>query len=86
MSTSVVHVIIQDLSRTVFEGDVMAVSSTSENGPFDILSQHSNFISLIKEEIVLTHLDGSKQKIKLNTGVLRNVDDRVNIFIGVETL
>lgn len=78
--------VIQDLARIVFEGDVAAISSTNDKGPFDILSLHENFITLIKDHVTLTHLDGAKQRIKLNTGVLRNVENSAQIFIGVETL
>jgi F0F1-type ATP synthase epsilon subunit len=86
MTSYVIHVVIQDLARTVFEGDVSAISSINEKGPFDILSFHENFISLIKDQITLTHLEGAKQQIKLNAGVLRNMDNVVQIFIGVDTL
>jgi len=86
MVKSVIHVKIRDLVHTVFEGDVMAITSTNEKGVFDILSSHSNFISLIKDRITLTHLDGTKQQINLNTGVIRNVNNSVEVFLGVEAL
>ena len=86
MIKSVIHVKIRDLAHTLFEGDVMAISSTNEKGAFDILSSHSNFISLIKDKITLTHLDGTKQQINLNAGGLRNMDNAVEVFLGVEAL
>ena len=86
MADSAIRVTIRDLTETVFDGDVMAISSVNEKGPFDILSSHANFISLIKDGITLTHLDGAKQEIKLNAGVIRNADNVVDVFIGVETL
>lgn len=86
MTKSLIHVKIRDLVHTVFDGDVMAISSTNEKGAFDVLSSHSNFICLIKDLIILTHQDGKKQQINLNTGVLRNTDNKVEVFLGVESL
>jgi len=86
MIKSKIHVKIRDLAHTVFDGEVMAISSTNEKGAFDILSSHANFITLIKDRIILTNFDGTKQQINLNTGVLRNTDNSVEVFLGVEAL
>lgn len=86
MAEPTIRAIVRDQSQTLFEGTAIAVSSVNEKGPFDILAHHSNFISLIKDQVTITHTDGSKQMIKLNAGVLRNVDNVVEIYIGVETL
>lgn len=86
MIKSSIHVTIRDLAQKIFEGDVMAISSTNEKGAFDILHSHSNFISLIKDKITLTNLDGTKQQINLKSGVIRNVNNSVEVFLGVESL
>lgn len=76
-------IIIHDLSKIVFEGEAYAVSSTNESGPFDILASHTNFITLIKEYITITLPDRQKKEIKIDSGVLKNIGNRVEVFLGI---
>ncbi len=76
-------VTIHDLSKVVFEGEVYAVSSTNESGPFDILSAHTNFITLIRDYIVLTLPDKQKKELKIDVGVLKNLGNHIEIYLGI---
>ncbi len=76
-------VVVHDLSKIVFEGEVYAVSSTNESGAFDILASHTNFITLIKEYITLTLPDRTKKEIKIDVGVLKNLGNHIEIYLGV---
>ncbi|OGH20056.1 MAG: hypothetical protein A3D74_03995 [Candidatus Levybacteria bacterium RIFCSPHIGHO2_02_FULL_37_13] len=67
----------------MFSDTVKAVSSYNDKGPFDILSEHENFISLIKQKIVIHKLDNKTQEFKIDNGVLRVYKNNVNIFIGI---
>lgn len=67
----------------MFSGTVKTVSSYNEKGPFDILSEHENFISLIKQKIVIHKLDNKIQEFKIDNGVLRVYKNEVNIYIGI---
>ena len=53
--------VIRDRTTLLFQGEVMAVSSFNDKGPFDILPQHANFISIIKKHVVL-HLAKKQEK------------------------
>ena len=74
---------IKNRQGTIFSGAVKAISSYNDKGPFDILSQHENFISIIKEKIVIHNLDNKTQEFKIDNGVLRVYKNEVNIFIGI---
>lgn len=66
----------------VFAGDVYAVSSENEIGPFDILPYHENFISLIARYLII-HLDGGlKKEIEVAKGVLKVKENKLEVFIG----
>ena len=74
---------IKNRQGTMFSDNVKAVSSYNDKGPFDILSEHENFISLIKQKIVIHKLDNKTQEFKIDNGVLRVYKNNVNIFIGI---
>ena len=49
----------------LFDGKAETISSINEKGKFDILAQHANFISLIKEYIKI-NANGSDKEIKIS--------------------
>ena len=51
-------------------------------GLFDILPKHENFISLIKNKIIL-HKGEAVREIKINQGVLKARSDKVNIYLDL---
>lgn len=80
---SKLHVNIKDRGNVFFDGEADAVSTYNELGLFDVLPMHENFISLIKNKIVI-HQDGKVQKeIKIESGLLKSRGDKVNIYLGV---
>ena len=75
--------VIRDRNALLFQGQVEAVSSFNDKGPFDVLSQHENFISLIKKFIII-HLPGKQEKrIDLTSGVLKVKDNSVEVYVGI---
>ncbi len=83
MLNNTLHVTIHDLNKTTYEGDATAVSSVNEIGPFDILGQHENFISIIKGFVRVHQVDGKKVELKIDSGVLKNHNNQITIFLGV---
>lgn len=75
-------VIVRDRSGIVFSGDAQAVSSINEKGPFDILSGHEHFISLIKTSVDI-HLPDGKKSYGLTSGMISVINDEVTILLGV---
>ena len=65
----------------IFEGKALSVSGTNSRGPFDILPMHENFISLIKEKIIIAGSTGQKREIACENGLLEVSENRVRIFI-----
>ena len=78
-------VMVRSRDKTFFNNRVKAISSFNEKGPFDILPQHANFISIIKDSVILHKETGEKEEIKIDGGVVRVFENHVNIFIGVFT-
>ena len=65
--------------------EVFAVTSKNQKGVFDILPEHENFISIIKDFVIVHKKQRDKQEIKIGTGVLRVTNNIVNIFLGMHS-
>ena len=77
-----IRVIIKNRESTLFDGKVNAVSSFNDVGLFDILPIHENFISLIKDKIIL-HNNGAQKEHKIGQGVLKVRENKVNIYLDL---
>lgn len=77
---------VKSPEKIFFEGEVKAISSFNESGRFDVLPQHANFISIIREFLIIYDKAGAKQEIKIDRGVLKVTANKVQVFLGIETL
>ncbi len=68
----------------VFEGQVKNLSSINDKGKFDVLSRHANFISLIRDYLIIRTLDKKEQQINIDSGVMKVVDNQIEVFLGVK--
>jgi F-type H+-transporting ATPase subunit epsilon len=86
LNLEILHVTIRSPEKIVYEGDVKAISSLNERGPFDILGSHGNFISFVRKSITVHETSGSKKEMKIDSGVLKVQANKVDIFLGIEAL
>ncbi|OGH22089.1 MAG: hypothetical protein A3F31_00085 [Candidatus Levybacteria bacterium RIFCSPHIGHO2_12_FULL_38_12] len=75
-------VLIRDRDKTLFHEKVKAISSYNEKGIFDVLPQHTQFITLIKNTIII-YKEDKKEEMKIEGGVMRVHENNVDIYIGV---
>lgn len=80
-----IHVMVRNRRQLLFDDTVKAVTSVNDTGVFDILPEHSNFISVLKEYIKLHKLDGTEQIIPLQNGVIKVKDSGVKCYIDLLT-
>lgn len=77
-----IHVTIKNRQNIYFDGEVNAITSFNDLGLFDILPKHENFISLIKNKIIL-HNKSEKKELKIDQGLLKVRDNKVDIYLGI---
>jgi len=82
-SNQLLSILIRDRSGVLFEGKAEALSSYNERGLFDILPLHTNFISLIKQEVIIKSTDGEEKRIPLESGVLKVNKNIVEVYLGI---
>lgn len=66
-----------------YQGPAYAVSSENALGKFDVLPEHTNFISLIFNKLSIVTLGKRKIDFQFKRGVLEVSDNNVKIFLGI---
>lgn len=75
---------ISNPGEVVWEGNVTALSSENSQGKFDVLSQHANFITIIKDKpITLRFCDGSTKDYNFPRAVIYNRNNQVFIHTQI---
>lgn len=71
--------------RDYFDGRAFSVSAVNATGPFDILPQHHNFISLLSacDLVVRTVKEGDDRRISISGGIMHVKANKVIVFLDV---
>ena len=78
-----IEVTVQNREKILFDGTAKAVTSINEKGVFDILPQHSNFITVVHDYILIHLIDGSDKRIPCRQGVLWVTSNVVKVAIDI---
>lgn len=71
------------IEKDPFRGEAEAVSSQNKLGKFDILPEHTNFITLIFGDLTIHTANKKKTSYQFERGVLEVSGDKVNVFLGL---
>lgn len=77
---------VETAEKTLFEGKVSGISSVNAKGDFDIILDHANFITVIKDKLVLFLNNNETKEFAVDMGILRCFDDHVEVFLGIKVL
>ena len=83
MTLVLLSVVVRKKNGIVFSGNAKSVTSYNLLGTFDILPQHTNFVSVISKKLEVVTSDNTLMKISFDRGVMRVKKDRVEIFLEV---
>jgi F0F1-type ATP synthase epsilon subunit len=75
---------VRNREKIIFEGQIRSLSSINKVGKFDVLVRHANFISLVQESLVIRKVNGQKQTIAIDNGVLRVSKNQAEIYLGIK--
>ena len=68
----------------MFEGSVSSLSSVNDQGRFDILENHANFISVIYDKISYRDaVSNVSHEIPIHRAILQAVGNEVKIYVGM---
>lgn len=78
---------IKNSEAVIFSGEAKSLSSINEQGHFDILPFHANFFSIIKEKIIIIGGDNNRMEFPVkDNGIMKVVENKVSVFLGIETI
>lgn len=80
---STIHVKIYSPFQTYYDDQANSISAENATGPFDILPQHHNFITLLVPCELDIRADNGDKKIKINRAVMHVRRNIVTIFLDV---
>ncbi len=83
MSDRLLSVTVTGPKRQEFKGMAYAVTSINKDGKFDILPYHTNFITIIKDYVIVQQENKKQITFPLDSGIIKVYEDKVNILIGV---
>ena len=78
-------VYIRDPDATLFKGVATSVTAINSKGIFDILGIHENFITIIKEKVIVR----TKEEVKefpVIQGILKVEENVVHVFLGTDRI
>lgn len=78
-----IHVMVRNRRQILFDDEVKAITSRNDTGLFDVLPEHSNFISTIKEKIVIHKLDGQTYEVLLSNGIIKVKNSSIRCYIDL---
>jgi F0F1-type ATP synthase epsilon subunit len=76
-------VTIKTKEKTLYNGVAITVSSSNVSGPFDILPDHANFISLIHSYLIINKEMEGEKKFDLEKGVMYVMSDKIEVYLGI---
>ncbi len=69
--------------KVYYDDTAFSVSAQNATGPFDILPQHHNFISLLSACEVHVIAPSGEKRIRISGGLMHVKADQVRIFLDV---
>jgi F0F1-type ATP synthase epsilon subunit len=70
--------------KTYFNGKALSLTAVNQTGPFDILPQHKNFMSLLLPcDIIVRIPEKPPFTLKVNRAVMHVKSDQTTVFLDV---
>lgn len=67
-----------------FDGEVESITSYNDSGRFDVLRDHAQFISIIKDKVVVRQIDGATKEFPVENAIMRVKGTQVEVFLGIK--
>lgn len=79
----VMHIKVYSPFQTYFDDVAYSITGKNETGPFDILPQHHNFLTLLSACDLVIQTTHDEKRIKIARGVMHVKADKVIVFLDV---
>jgi len=69
--------------KVYFDGVADSISAVNDTGPFDILTKHHNFMTLLSPCDIIVRSDHGEEKISITRGIMHVKANRIVVFLDV---
>ena len=77
------HIKVYSPFQTYFDDRANSISAINDTGPFDILTGHRNFMTLVSACEIIIRTDSGEQKIKIARAVMHVKANDIVVFLDV---
>lgn len=70
--------------ETIYEGDAQAISCHNPKGSFDVLYEHTNFMSMIDTQVTVLETNGHQRNFPVEQALIQVQENEVTILINVQ--
>lgn len=78
-------VVVRNKEKILYSGQAQAVTSVNDKGVFDVLPQHENFITIIKEKVIIHPTLKENMEIQIENGIVRIYKDKAYIYVNFKS-
>ena len=78
-----IEVSVRSRNAVLYEGKVEAVTSYNEVGEFDVLGMHANFVTLIKDKLIVNKGREGTKEIEVKSGLMNVTRNQVDVYVGI---
>lgn len=80
----VMHIKVHSPFKVYFDEVGQSISGVNATGPFDILPQHHNFMTLLLPcELLIRQRAGREKRIRISGGLMHVMADTVTVFLDI---
>ncbi len=83
VAEGLMHVKVYSPYKVYFDENAASVSAANNKGPFDILPNHHNFITLINAGQLIVRAPRGDQKIAIDGGLMHIKANQVIVFLSI---
>lgn len=81
--TTKLSVVVKSRREVHYDGKAISLTSNNETGVFDVLPQHANFITMIKDFIEIYKSEKDIKTIKIKRGIMRVYNGNVEVYLTI---
>ncbi len=83
-SSEIINISVLSPEETLYSGQAKALTCHNEDGDFDVLPLHTNFISLIDEYVIIHMLNGERKKITIAKALMKAIENNITILLNID--
>jgi len=77
------EVVVNSPDRLIWEGKAYSVSSENSTGPFDVLPEHANFVTMIEKKPITIRTGLKEEVFQYDNAVLSVKDNVLTVYAEI---